>query len=125
MNITLRLHPSEVLNANSRTHWRRKADLTAALRGRAAIAWRQAGSPQLDYAHIVAHVSYPDRRRRDIDNLTPTIKALVDGLVHPAPGVRGLLPDDSDAHLTGPDKRPTSVVTPGQFTITLDLGEAP
>ena len=41
-------------------------------------------------ALCVAHLSYPDRRQRDADNLAPTIKALIDGLVHPHPTVRGL-----------------------------------
>ena len=123
--ITLRLHPSEVLNANQRMYWAAKARLTASLRARATIAWRQAGSPQLSRAQCVVTITYPDRRARDVENLAPTLKAIIDGLVHPYPSVRGLLPDDDDAHLVGPDKRPTSEPTRGQFTFTLRFTELP
>ncbi len=120
---TFTIHPAAVLSANQRLHWAQRSRLTADMRARAAYAWRLQGQPQMGTAHCVAHLSYPDRRQRDADNLAPTIKALIDGLVHPHPTVRGLLPDDNDDHLSGPDKRPTGVVTPGWLTIQLVFTE--
>ena len=124
MTITLRfdLHRDSVLTANQRLHWARKARLTSTLRRRGAFAWWQAGRPQMDRAHVTVTLGYPDRRKRDAHNLMPTIKGLIDGLVNP--GNRGILPDDSDAHLTGPDLR-IGEVTPGQFTFTFHFEELP
>ena len=123
MTTTLvRLDPSEVLNANQRPHWARKARLTSNLRDWGAFAWDRAGRPQMDRAHVTVTLGYPDRRKRDAHNLMPTIKGLIDGLVNP--GTRGILPDDSDAHLTGPDLR-IGDVTPGEFTFTFRFEELP
>ena len=116
------LTPDQVLTANQRHHWAAKARLTKALRQRGVMAWRLAGSPQHDRARLVVTLGYPDRRHRDAANLHPTIKALLDGMVHPLPGVRGVLPDDSDAYLTGPDLRPGDV-TPGRYTFRFDFIE--
>ena len=55
-------------------------------------------------AHCTLTVDYPNRRKREVDNLQPTWKALIDGMVSPRLG-DGLLADDSDAYLTGPDLR--------------------
>ena len=118
----IRLHPSEVLNANQRMYWAAKARLTASLRARATIAWRQAGSPQMSRARCTLTVDYPNRRKREVDNLQPTWKALIDGMVNP--GVRGLLPDDSDDYLRGPHAEPGDV-TPGTFTFTFHFDELP
>lgn len=103
MSLTLTLPvavPSmEVANANDarREHWAVKSRKARALRARGALAWRLAGSPRMDRVRCVVHVYYPDRRKRDVANLHPTVKALVDGMV-----AAGLLADDDDAHLTGP-----------------------
>lgn len=119
MTVTLSLSfaPAEVVSANGRLHWARKADMVAEIRHRAATCWRLAGSPRLDRAHCTVTIAYPDARRRDVHNLMPAVKALIDGFVHPFPGVRGLLPDDSDAYLVGPDMRhDDATVTPGRYT---------
>ena len=118
MTVTLSLSftPAEVVSANGRLHWARKARMVAEIRHRAAMCWRLAGSPRLDRVGCVVHVGYPDARRRDAHNLMPTVKALIDGFVHPFPGVRGLLVDDDDTRLTGPDLRHEGI-TPGQYTL--------
>ena len=103
--ITIATHPSQILTANQRLHWAAKARLTSGLRTAAAIRWTGDGQPQLSRAAVVVEIGYPDRRKRDAHNLMPTVKAHIDGLTHPGPGVRGLLPDDSDDYLTGPDLR--------------------
>lgn len=103
MSLTLTLPVAvpyaEVVNANDARaeHWAVKGRKARALRARGALAWRLAGSPRMDRVRCAVHVYYPDRRKRDVANLHPTVKALVDGMV-----AAGLLPDDDDAHLTGP-----------------------
>ena len=119
VRLVIALTPGEVLNANQRTHWAAKARKVAAIRARAVVAWRQAGSPQLDRAHLTVHLGYPDARNRDAHNLIPTIKAAIDGAVHPAVGVRGILADDTDRELTGPDLRPAGI-TRGLYTFCLE-----
>ena len=118
--ITIALLPRETLNANQRMHWAAKARLTASLRARATIAWRQAGSPQMSRARLIVDLGYPDRRKRDAHNLMATVKPLLDGMV--SPGMRGILDDDDDAHLEGPDLR-VGDVTPGFFTFTFRFEE--
>ena len=87
-----------------------------------AFAWDRAGRPQMDRAHVTVTLGYPDRRKRDAHNLMATVKPLLDGMV--SPGVRGILLDDDDAHLEGPDLR-VGDVTPGFFTFTFRFEELP
>lgn len=47
----------------------------------------------------------------------------IDGMVHPPYVHRGLLPDDNDQYLTGPDPRPGGV-TPGRYRFTFEFEEA-
>jgi hypothetical protein len=89
------------LNANERLHWAAKSVRTAAWRGHAARMAVAAGLPKHQRAHITVTVSFPDKRRRDVHNLFPTAKAIVDGLV----ADYGLLPGDDDRYLVGPDMR--------------------
>lgn len=105
-----------LLNANQRMHWRAKAERTASLRSIGYLNARyarvaaerayEAGETShtvFPYPHrvrAVVTVLWPDRRRRDADNIRPTVKAVVDGIV-----AAGILADDSDKHLVGPDLR--------------------
>ena len=73
MEFTFEIHPAAIISANHRLHWAQRSRLTADLRARAAYAWRLRGQPQMSTAHCVAHLSYPDRRHRDADNLAPTM----------------------------------------------------
>ncbi len=124
MAFTFSLTPGDILNSNDRSlHWGAKARRAKALRQRAAIAWRLAGSPQMSRARLLVTVTYPTGHRRDVANLQATVKPLVDGMVHPFPGVRGLLPDDDDDHLIGPDMRHILPNTPGRYVLTLDFEE--
>lgn len=90
-----------LLNANQRMHWQKRRKIVALLRRAAADAAASQNAPRLDRAHITVHVAWPDRRRRDVLNIAPTVKAAIDGMVTDF----GLLPDDDDTHLTGPDFR--------------------
>ena len=92
---------NELLNANQRQHWAQRNKVTQHWRERAAWAAKEAKIPHLERAHILMHIGFADKRRRDVHNFYLTGKAIVDGLVD-----AGVLPDDNDAHLVGPDMRP-------------------
>lgn len=115
-------HPQQLMTANQRRgHWggRHKATKT----------WRQLAGVQAHNAvvrgdiprnltgvHLVMTFAWPDQRRRDVANLAPTAKALVDGLVDAK-----VLVDDSDRHITGPDLR--RAVGPHAITVTITRWE--
>lgn len=56
-----------------------------------------------------------NNRSYDAGNLAPTAKAIVDGLVTDY----GLLPDDSNEHVIGPDMRPGEKRKQAGITITI------
>ena len=93
--------PAGFMNANHRPNWAARARDTRAWR---EAAWAHARSenlaPRDRRARVIVVFHHADRRRRDVGNLAPTAKAIVDGLTD-----AGLWPDDSDAHLVGPDLR--------------------
>lgn len=91
---------ADMLSLNDRADRRAQSSRVRALRAQARVMARAARCPSLERARIVAWLRFPDARRRDLHNYMPTLKALVDGLVD-----AGLLPDDSTAHLQGPDTR--------------------
>ncbi len=94
--------PPRLLTSNLRLHWATLALLTRQWREAAHWAAKAARLPRgLDRVHIVAYV-HPAKggRLRDCHNVYPTGKAAVDGLVD-----YGLIEDDDDAHLIGPDLR--------------------
>lgn len=100
----------QMLNANQRQHHMARAKTVAELRAHAQAELRYLDRPHHERAHCTVTIHWPDHRRRDAHNYYPTVKALIDGLVD-----GGLLPDDNDRHLIGPDLRvgnPDSAVTP-------------
>ena len=100
--LTLTVHATNLLTANQRLHWARKAAITRTLRHTAALSARAQDVGTFERARIVVYVSWPTRHRRDVANVSLTVKAFVDGLVD-----AGVLPDDDDRHLIGPDLRVT------------------
>lgn len=91
--------PCEFINSNQRLHRMAQAKLTA--------AWRAAGSSAADTitpltppVHITAWIWKPRAGRYDPNNLAPTTKAIVDGIVD-----AGVLEDDSVEYVIGPDHR--------------------
>ena len=92
--------PAGWLSSNHRRDRRAETGDRQAWREAAGWRARQAKLPKLERIHIVAWLSFGDKRRRDAHNYMPTLKAIVDGLVDV-----GVLPDDDDKHLTGPDLR--------------------
>lgn len=92
--------PCAFINANDRLHHHARGKLTKAWRRAAKCAHVWAGPPMDTPVHILAHVRFPTNHRRDVGNLYPTAKALVDGMVD-----AGLLADDDDTRVIGPDLR--------------------
>lgn len=104
-----------ILTLNQRLHWAAKAKRTRDLRFIGWAAYRQKFhanrvGPDMDRARVTVQVTYPDKRRRDVHNLMPTLKALVDGFID-----AGMLPDDDDRHLVGPDVRAGEGLSPAGF----------
>ncbi|SDD86261.1 RusA family crossover junction endodeoxyribonuclease [Actinokineospora iranica] len=69
------------LTANQRHHWGRRARLTAEVRRDTATLARSLSVPALGRCSVRLVWTVTDRRRRDADNLVPTLKACADGLV--------------------------------------------
>lgn len=87
-----------LLTENQRLHWAQKAQLTRTIRDTTRLLAGNANLPRgLDRVEITLHWQPALNRRRDDHNMTPTLKAAVDGLVD-----YGLTPDDNSRHvLTG------------------------
>lgn len=104
------------LSMNERTHWAPRAEKTRQWRTLARFTAAQQKLPMsLPGVHIIAHVHKTNNRSYDVHNLLPTMKAVVDGLVTDY----GLLPDDSNQYLTGPDMRHGEKQDTAGITITI------
>ena len=77
------------LSMNQRLHRMQEAKLTAMVRADAAKAFASFGP--FARVEVVMTWTVNDRRRRDDENPTPTLKALCDGLVD-----AGVVPDDTN-----------------------------
>lgn len=86
-------YPRPPLTANQRLHWRKKADLTRQLRE--TVAWLARPIPFLHRIDVTLTWVVNDRRRRDVDNVVPTLKAICDGLVDV-----DIVPDDTPQFMT-------------------------
>jgi hypothetical protein len=108
------------MNSNDRRHRMAQANLTK--------AWRSAGKaaseglePVSGKVHMTATIHKERDGRWDPNNLWPTVKAIVDGIVE-----AGVLEDDDHKHLVGPDMRrgdkgePRIVLTIHQVTDTCE-----
>ncbi len=80
------------LTLNQRLQHMHKARLTRLLRENVTILASRL--PKMARAEVTLHYAPADKRRRDADNLVPTSKACVDGLVRAK-----VLPDDSPEYL--------------------------
>ena len=104
------------LTANQRLHFRAERQRTKLIREGVALAARAAKIPKSQHLIVQLHYRPGDNRRRDEDNLYPTMKACCDAL---ARGPRRdwvgleLVPDDTPRYMTklgpkihaGPGKR--------------------
>lgn len=99
------------LTLNQRLHYHDKGKRTATVRSSVNLAMRHQRPRHIgpvDHVTVQLHYATGDHRRRDTDNLVPTMKPAVDGLVD-----AGLVVDDDPTHITtimpvihhGPGKR--------------------
>lgn len=106
------------LTMNQRIHWRQRAERTRKIRD--SVAWKAKAMLLGQHEHIAVQLHYAtgDQRRRDADNLVPTMKPAVDGLVDAQ-----LVPDDDPAHVT--TVMPTIHNGPGtrRLWITITIAE--
>ena len=118
--ITVDVYRANLLNANQRLHWADKNERTRVLRwhGMAAAraVWVANGGAFPGRVRCMVDVSYPTRHRHDVHNLMPTVKPIIDGFVD-----AGLLVDDSDEWLIGPDLRPTGSLCDKRFACSLNF----
>ena len=91
--------PDEWINSNQRLSRYPLAERVKTWRTAAAATARPIG-PLVPPVRIIAHIFKPRAGRYDPNNLAPTTKAIVDGLVD-----AGLLADDSVDYVVGPDHR--------------------
>jgi len=82
------------LTANQRLHWSKKAQLTKRIRKVAALEAANANIPALGQCRVQLVWMVLDSRRRDVDNVVPTLKAMCDGLVD-----AGIVPDDTPDYM--------------------------
>ena len=74
--------PPKALSPNQRTHWRKKAPISAAYKQACWALAKEAGLVVPDAPKIALWLDFvpPDRRARDDDNLIASFKAGRDGL---------------------------------------------
>lgn len=108
------------MSANQRLHWAVKARQTRWLR---QLGSNTGKGVRLGYdkARVIAYVAYPKSTgRADPGNSSPTIKAIIDGLIDAGP-----LPDDDHKHLVGPDYRRDTNTCTAQYRVRLVFSEEP
>ena len=81
-DITLTLPwPAKALLSNARVHWAAKARATAAARREAWITALQVGVRGMGPEAVLEFTLHPpDNRRRDVQNMPGTMKAVIDGI---------------------------------------------
>lgn len=83
------------LSANQRLHWGTCARLARDIRTTTAWLARAAQIPAAAHLGVTLVWAPGDRRRRDVDNLVPTLKPCCDGLVD-----AGVVADDTPRWMT-------------------------
>ena len=88
--------------------------------------WRARGHraasniPPVEWGRVTVFYRFPTNHRREVANLQPTSKAIVDGLID-----AGVFPDDNDNHVVGPDNRRESVNGPHQVIVRIYVPRGP
>lgn len=103
------IHKSLVLNQNNLPHWGAKHKIVNDLKLLGKAAALKLGK-KFQRVRLDVTVSYPTRASADAANYGVTLKHYVDGMVDKPKTVKGLkqgpargfIPDDSDAHFSGP-----------------------
>ena len=110
--------PCDWINANQRLHWAEKARRTKAWREAAFCAAHRRGT-FTQPVRIVCTVHKTRAGRWDATNLAPTGKALIDGLVD-----AGVLVDDDNTRVIGPDMRAGDKSVAAHVVITVEAVDA-
>lgn len=93
--------PPEGLSANWRGHWRPKARSTAEVRDLVVFLARSARITPMQRMEVELVWVVTDRRKRDgAENLTPLLKAVIDGLAADKGTSAHLTPDDNPDYVT-------------------------
>ena len=93
MSVLFRFHPpATAITLNQRHHWATHARLVKEWRTAGMLYARKARIGPQPPSRIAVTLPVTGRRRRDPHNWTPTVKAIVDGLVD-----AGVWPDDNSA----------------------------
>jgi hypothetical protein len=106
--------PCSLLNANHRRHFRVKARMVKAWR-RAAAGEAGMLPPMPTPVHVTVIVHRHNRASYDAGNYAPTAKAVLDGIVD-----AGVIPDDSNTYVVGPDLRQGEPWPAGGVTVLLE-----
>jgi hypothetical protein len=112
----IELPPKTVLlTSNERLGIHARASRIKALRHTGWAMARFYKVPKLERAHVF-YVIHPNTttRRRDPGNWSPSAKAAIDGMVD-----AGVLPDDNDERLLGPDPRMGAPVPGSQLVLVV------
>lgn len=87
-------HTKPPITANNRLHWAQRARIVKDLRTEAFLRARSQRLPSADKITFRLHYRPRDNRRRDVGNLMPTHKALLDGIVD-----AGIVEDDTPRYV--------------------------
>lgn len=118
--VTFDVPTARLLTSNKRRYYREAAKIAADLRHEASEVGYVLGAH--DEGTILVRVLWPNRKRRDVHNIMPTVKPIIDGLVD-----AGVLPDDHDGVLRGPFLMPTRRTSriPAHATLEVELLPGP
>jgi len=74
--------PPRKLSPNARAHWAEKAKITKSYKYHCYIEARLAGVKPIKAAYVEISMTFcpPDARRRDLDNVFASSKAMIDGI---------------------------------------------
>lgn len=113
--ITIKLPlPDKSLSPNARVHWSKKSKATKVARLLARLTTLNAlhphDGPQWPKASVQCTFTFPDKRRRDLDNIAASTKQMLDGIAD-----AGVVLNDYDFRplppiVTEPDKSAIGVV---------------
>lgn len=97
-----------LITSNDRRSWAAHHRIRCDVRDRALWLLRVEKIPRLQYVHIFGIVHATNMRRRDAGNWYPTCKVIIDAMV-----AEGILPEDDQHHVVGPDPRVRRRKKPG------------
>ena len=115
-HLTIPVHRDHWQTANGRYHHHDRARRTRQVRKDARVLAMQL-EPVGKLSQVIAYIGYPTNNRADAPNASPTVKAILDGIVD-----AGILADDDSTHITRTSfERGPKSGTPGMHLIRLEL----